>query len=117
MNAKATDMQMWVNRMDLTAYETEAGHQVALKVREHSLAVGAFVTRYGRDEVLQEAAELYLLLVEELTNDSQIRMEALDYALHWAENRTRDKVQAIQLQGEFLKMIYNNVIANRKVAA
>jgi hypothetical protein len=108
-----------MNRTDLTAYETKALHEATLQIREHSLAVGAFVTRYGSEEVLAEAAELYLSMLDELTNDSQIRTGALEYGIAFAEGRANDRQasQASQLWGQFLSMVLTNAVADRKVAA
>jgi hypothetical protein len=116
MNSKST-LEMFLTRTELTAHEYETIGNTAQKVRDHSLAVGAFVTRYGREEVLAEAADLYLSLLAELTNDLEIRTGALEYGLFFAQERTKDKNQARQLQGEFLVLLYQNAIADRKVAA
>jgi hypothetical protein len=108
-----------MNRTDLTAYETKTLHEATLQIRKHSLAVGAFVTRYGREEVLAEAAELYLSLLEALTNDLEIRTGALEYWNAFAASRAnlRQVSQAAQLQGQFLEMVLTNALADRKVAA
>lgn len=108
-----------MNRTDLTAYETKALHEASVQIRNHSLAVGAFVTRYGREEVLAEAAELYLSILDKLTNDSQIRTGALEYGVAFAASKAnlRQVSQASQLQGQFLEMVLTNAVADRKVAA
>jgi len=108
-----------MNRTDLTEHEAAALHAATLQIREHSLAVGAFVTRYGREEVLAEAAELYLSMLDALTNDSEIRTGALEYGIAFAEGRANDRnsSQVSQFSGQFFAMLLTNAVADRKVAA
>jgi hypothetical protein len=84
-------------------------------VSEHSLAVGAFITRYGSKATLTEAADLFLKLLAELTADANLRPGALEYGMTsatWAAN-DRNASQAHQLRGEFLKMLFSAAIAER----
>lgn len=108
-----------LKRTDLTAYETNALHQTEVKVREHAFAVGAFVTRYGRQEVLMEAANLFMALHDDLVADADIRTGALDYGMFMAEFGMNDyhASQSHRLQEEFLVSLYRAVIAERNTKA
>jgi hypothetical protein len=104
-----------LTRTELTAHETAQLHRAKLEVAKHSLAVGAFVTRYGNEATLTEAAELFLELLESLTADSDIRPAALEYGMTsatWAAN-DRNASQAHQLRGEFLKMLFSAAMADK----
>jgi hypothetical protein len=111
-----------LNRTDLTTYEAAQLHATQLKIAEHSIAVGAFVARCGRQEVRLEAAELFLQLLETLVNDENIRTGALAYERDMsefsaAETRTS---QATQLRERFAFDLYRAAVAERetvKVAA
>jgi len=105
-----------LNRTDLTQYETEKLHLADRKVADHSLAVGAFMTRYGRPEVLQEAADLFLSLLDELVADTDIRTGALDYAMFMAECGMNDRhaSQAYRLREEFQFDLYLAAISTRE---
>lgn len=107
-----------LTRTQLTAYEAEALHRVDRAAYDHSLAVGAFVTRYGRPEVLQEAAELFLSLLDELVADTDIRTGAFEYAMFMAEFGMNDRhaSQAYRLREEFQRDLYNAAIAERETA-
>ena len=114
---KRRDIKMTatLTRTELTAYETAQLHRAKLEVAKHSLAVGAFVTRYGNETTLTEAAELFLELLEGLTADSDIRPGALEYGMTsatWAANDSNAS-QAHQLRGEFLKMLFSAALADR----
>jgi hypothetical protein len=104
-----------LTRTELTAYETNALHAAEVKAREHSLAIGAFMTRYGRPEVLQEAAELFLELLESLTNDADIRTGALEYGQFMAEHGANQYgiSQATQLLERFMFDLFRAVIGER----
>ena len=108
-------MTATLTRTELTAYEVEQLHRAKLEVANHSLAVGAFVTRYGNEATLTEAANLFLELLEALTADDQLRIGALEYGMTsatWAAN-DGNASQAHQLRGEFLKMLFSAAIAER----
>jgi hypothetical protein len=104
-----------LNRTELTEYETAILHQVKQNVRSHSIAVGAFVSRYGTEANLAEAAELFLRLNQALTADSEIRTEAIQYGMSMANFGAGDQnaSQAYRLRCEFLKMLYSSAIAER----
>jgi len=105
-----------LNRTDLTQYETEKLHLAQLKVRDHAIAVGAFMTRYGREEVLMEAADLFMFLLDDLVADTDIRDGALEYGMFMAEFRKNDRqvAQTYQLQGHFLFDLYRAVLGTRE---
>jgi hypothetical protein len=107
------------NRTDLTEYETEKLHLAQLRVRDHSLAVGAFMTRYGQLEVLREAGDLHTFLTESLMADKDIRTGALGYGYEMELSRSNDRhaAQARQLCAAFLADVYASVIASRKIGA
>lgn len=109
-------MTIELTRTDLTDYETAQLHSVDQKVAEHSLAVGAFVTRYGRPEVLNEAASVFLELLESLTADANIRTGALEYGMFMAEFGSNDRhaSQAYQLRERFIFDLYRATIAERQ---
>lgn len=109
-------MNTTLNRTDLTAYETEVLHATKNKVAEHSLAVGAFMTRYGSEDVLQEAANLFLELVQQLDADANLRTAALVYGMEMAEFAANDRhaSQAYQLRSRFLNYLYSAAAADRK---
>lgn len=105
----------FLTRTDLTTYETNALHAAEVKAREHSLTIGAYMTRYGRPEVMQEAAALFLELLESLTNDADIRTGALGYGQVMAEFAANDRhaAQATQLVNAFMFDLYRAAIAER----
>jgi hypothetical protein len=108
-------MTATLTRTELTAYETAQLHRAKSEVAKHSLAVGAFVTRYGNEATLSEAADLFLKLLAELTADADLRPGALEYGMTsatWAAN-DRNASQAHQLRGEFLKMLFSAALADR----
>jgi hypothetical protein len=107
-----------LNRTDLTDYEAAQLHATELKVADHSFAVGAFMTRYGREEVLREAAELFLELLESLVADADIRTGALAYERDMSEFSMNDThaSQAHQLRQHFLFDLYRAAIAERETA-
>lgn len=104
-----------LNRTELTEYETAILHQVKQNVRSHSIAVGAFVSRYGTEETLAEAAELFLRLNQALVEDANIRTEALHYGLSSSYFGSNDQSasQAYRLRCEFLKMLYGSAVSER----
>jgi hypothetical protein len=107
-----------LNRTELTEYETAILHEVKKHVRSHSIAVGAFVVRYGSEEALAEAGKLFLDLLKSLTADSGIRVEALEYGLAsatWGAN-DQNASQAYQLRSEFLRLLYSSAIAEKTEA-
>jgi hypothetical protein len=107
-----------LNRTELTEYETAILHEVKKRVRSHSIAVGAFVVRYGSEEALAEAGKLFLDLLKSLTADSGIRVEALEYGLAsatWGAN-DQNASQAYQLRSEFLRLLYSSAIAEKTEA-
>jgi len=108
-------MTTTLNRTDLTAYETEILHATKVKVAEHSLAVGAFITRHGNEASLQEAATLFLELVQQLDADANIRTAALVYGMEMAESAANDRhaSQAYQLRSQFLNYLYSAAAAER----
>lgn len=110
-----------LNRTDLTQYETEKLHLAQLKAMQHSLAIGAFMTRYGQPEVLQEAADLFLALLDEMVADTDIRTGAFDYAMTMLNFQMNDRraSQARRLRAEFMRDLYNAAISerNEKVGA
>jgi len=111
---KGTKMSITLNRTELTAYETEQLHATQVKIRDHSFAVGAFMTRYGREEVLQEAATLFLELLESLTNDANIRTGALAYGRDMAGFEDVHACQATQLCERFAFSLYSSAVAERE---
>ena len=113
---KGTKMSTTLNRTDLTDYETAQLHAAQLKIAEHSLAVGAFMTRYGREEVLQEAATLFLELLESLTNDANIRTGALAYGRDMAGFEDVHASQATQLRERFAFDLYRAAVAERETS-
>mgnify|MGYP000075922505 CR=1 FL=1 len=109
-------MSIELTRTDLTDYETAQLHAVDQKVYEHSIAVGAFMTRYGRHEVLVEAADVFMQLHDSLLADADIRTGALEYGMVMAEFSSNDRVasQAHQLRERFIFDLYRAVIAERQ---
>lgn len=109
-------MNTTLNRTDLTAYETEVLHATEVKVAEHSFAVGAFMTRYGSEEVLHEAADLFLSLLDQLVADADIRDGALEYGQVMSEFGMNDShaSQAYQLRERFLFDLYRAVLGTRE---
>lgn len=104
------------NRLDLSEYEAKQLHEVGLEVKKHSLAVGHWVMRYGRPELLQEAAGLFLGLMCNLVQDKALRTEAFGYAEAMAKFAANDShaSQAHRLCEEFEHQLYQAVIAERK---
>lgn len=105
-----------LTRTELTPYEAQALYRVLLKTSNHSLAVGAFMTRYGQPEVLQEAADLFLSLLDELVADCSIRAEALEYGQAMAKFGMNDRhgSQARQLRENFMHDLYSAAVADRE---
>lgn len=108
-------MSIQLTRTDLTQYETEKLHLAELKVADYSLAVGAFMTRYGREEVLKEAADLFLSMLDEFVADTDIRTGALEYGMFMAEFGMNDRhaSQAYQLREAFMRDLFKAAIAER----
>jgi hypothetical protein len=107
-----------LNRTDLTDYEAAQLHATMLQVVDHSIAVGAFMTRYGQHEVLLEAANLFTDLLESLVTNADIRTGALAYGRNMSEFAKNDRhaSQAYQLREEFLFDLYRAAIAERETA-
>ena len=105
-----------LTRTALTAYEAEQLHAVQVRLNAHSLAIGAYMTRYGRPEVLQEAAELFLELLESLVNDADIRTGALAYERDMSEFAMAETrvSQATQLRESFAFDLYRAAVADRE---
>lgn len=101
-------------RTELTAHETDALFRATIKVREASLPVGAFVTRYGSTDNLKEAAALFTELYDLFTQDHEIRIGALHHGYDMAiYNANRSSNQAFSLQNEFLRLVFSAAMAER----
>ncbi len=104
-----------LTRLELTAYEAERLHETEKSVAAHSISVGAFVTRYGPQEALSEAAGLFLGLLDGLVADTNIRSGALGYGMLMADFRKEERQvsQTYQLQAHFLFDLYRAAIGER----
>lgn len=109
-------MTATLTRTELTDHETATFHKAQLMARENSLAIGAFQTRYGQPELLTQAAELFLVALNGLVADNNIRTKALGYALEMSESRANSYgiAQATQLRELFLADLYRAAIAERE---
>lgn len=109
-------METCLTRTQLTDYEAAKLHEVAIKVYNHSFAVGAFMVRYGRPEVLAEAAELFSALLDELVADAEIRTEALGYGRIMANFKMEDThaSQSYRLCNEFEYDLFRAAIGTRE---
>jgi len=99
----------------LTAYESAKFAQVARRVKEYSLEVGNLVTSSGNKDSRTAAGHLFLALMNELSTDSDISLNALNNGLRMSQIKadSTQVTQAAQLQAQFLVYVYSSAIAER----
>lgn len=112
------DIDYGFTRTDLTEHETNALHATKRRVYESSFSIGAFIMRSNDIALREQAAALFLELLNALVSDANIRTGALGYGRDMARFSMNDRnaSQAHQLRAEFLSDLYRAAVSERENA-